>query len=66
MKKYENECCDCKSDGYPCIGTDCPNISVPHLICDKCKEDVEDLYKTKSGQLCKECVLGMFEKVRID
>lgn len=63
MIVYENECCSCAVPAYPCMGDACPNRNVPHLYCNKCKEDVEDLYKTEDGELCAECVLGMFEKV---
>lgn len=66
MIVYEDECCGCAVPSYPCMGDACPNRNVPHLYCDKCKEDVEDLYKTEDGELCAECVLKMFEKVRID
>lgn len=64
--RYENECCGCATESYPCMGSACPNRNAPHLYCDKCEEDVEDLYETENGQLCAECVLEMFEKVRID
>ena len=64
--RYENECCGCAVPAYPCMGDACPNRNVRHLICDKCHEDVDDLYNTENGQLCAECVLGMFEKVRIE
>lgn len=63
---YEDECCGCAVPSYPCMGSACPNRNVPHLYCDKCEEEVEDLYKTEDGELCAECVLKMFEKVRID
>lgn len=64
--RYEDECCGCATESYPCLGSECPNRHVLHLYCDKCKEDVEDLYETEDGQLCADCVLGMYEKVRID
>ena len=62
---YEDECVSCHRE-LGCLGNSCPNKNVPHLICDKCHEDVDDLYETENGQLCAECVLEMFEKVRID
>lgn len=66
MVMMENECCGCATENYPCLGSACPNRNVPHLYCDKCEEDVEELYETENGQLCAECVLGMFEKVRVE
>ena len=64
--RYEDECCGCAVPGYPCMGDACPNRNVPHLECDECHEEVDDLYETKNGQLCEECVLKMFEKVVVD
>lgn len=66
MVMMENECCQCATENYPCLGSACPNRNVPHLECDKCHEEVDDLYETENGQLCAECVLGMFEKVKVD
>ena len=64
--RYEDECCGCAVPGYPCLGSECPNRHVPHLYCDKCEDEVEELYKTENGELCAICVLEMYEKVRID
>lgn len=44
MVKYEDECCGCATEAYPCLGNRCPNINVKHLYCDDCKEEVEELY----------------------
>ena len=63
---YENECCDCAVPAYPCLGDRCPLKRMPRLYCDECKEEVEVLYKTEKGLLCADCVLEMFEKVRLD
>lgn len=65
-KVYEDECCGCAVPAYPCMGSACPNRNVLHLICDKCKEDVEELYDTENGELCEECTLKQFKKVVID
>lgn len=66
MVTMEDECCGCAVPAYPCMGSACPNRNVPHLYCDKCEEEVEDLYKTEDGELCAKCVLEMFEKVEVD
>lgn len=42
MVKYEDECCGCATENYPCLGSECTNRHVKHLYCDKCGEDVED------------------------
>lgn len=65
MVVYENECIDCPTE-LGCLGISCPKRNVLHMTCDKCKEEVDELYETENGQLCADCVLGMFEKVRID
>ena len=55
MFKYEDECCGCCSatEKYPCLCSACPNLHVKHLYCDKCGEDVEELYNFEGVQLCK-------------
>lgn len=63
MVKYEDECCGCATENYPCIGSACTNRHVKHLYCDKCKDDVEELYDFEGVQLCKECILKKFEKI---
>lgn len=62
-KVYEDECVGCDTH---CMGSVCPNRNVLHLICDKCKEDVEELYDTENGELCEECTLKQFKKVVIE
>lgn len=60
---FENDCCMCAVPGYPCTGE---HKRVPHLYCDNCKEEAEVLYKTECQELCAECVLKIFEKVKVD
>lgn len=68
MIEYINECCDCATGAYPCLGSSCALRSVPHYICDACGMDVGDdpLYDYDGSQLCKECVLEMLPKVEGD
>ena len=66
MIRYENNCCGCATESYPCIGDICPNRHVPVFVCDECGEDVEDLYEYGSEQLCADCVLERLDKVSID
>lgn len=61
MIKYINECWDCKTEGYPCLGKHCPNKDIKVLICDNCKNEVDFLYKYENIQLCEECLLSKFE-----
>lgn len=58
MTKYENECCNCSTESYPCIGNDCKMRAVPHYFCDKCEEEIDDiLYELDGREFCRECVL---------
>ena len=66
MIKFENECCDCAVPGYPCMGSACPNRKVPHLLCDRWGDDVEELYDYDGEELCKECLLDSFKKITLD
>ena len=66
MIKYENECCGCATESYPCLCDSCPNRYVMHLYCDKCKDDVELLYNYDGEELCEECLLGSFKKITLD
>lgn len=53
MVKYENECVGCEC-GCSCIG--CSLKSVKHLYCDKCGNDVEDLYDLNGKEVCEDCL----------
>ena len=64
MIKYENECCDCAVPSYPCRGDSCPNRHVKHLYCDRCNDDVDELYDVDGEELCKDCLLEKFEIIR--
>lgn len=65
MVKYENDCCGCAVPAYPCMGSACPNRNVPHLYCDECEEEAEELYKVDGKELCIDCLKKMFEKVEV-
>lgn len=62
MITYEDECVGCPTE-LGCIGSACPNRNVPHLYCDKCKDDVEKLYKYDGQEICEECLLAEFEVI---
>jgi hypothetical protein len=58
MVKYENHCCGCATDSYPCLGSSCELRSVRILICDKCGDEVERLYiGNHNAELCEDCYL---------
>ena len=52
MITYEDECC--------------PYRSVPHLYCDKCKEEVDTLYGYEGEQVCVDCIVKSLNKVEIE
>lgn len=58
MIRYENQCCDCATTGYPCLGTTCPCRHVKIYECDNCNEEVDDgeLYEFEGEQLCIDCI----------
>ena len=65
MTFYENQCCDCASPGYPCLGDRCGLRHVKVYICDHCKQEVGygDLFKYDDLELCIECIQQRLERV---
>lgn len=63
MIRYENECCDCATGAYPCMGNQCPNLHVPHYYCDECGEE-DTLYEYDGRELCADCLLNAVPVVR--
>lgn len=62
MRKYENECVGCTSQGLHCIGSSCPKQNVLHIYCDKCGEE-RRLYKYDERELCIGCIAEELETV---
>lgn len=67
MIRYENECVGCPKE-IGCLGDSCPNISVPHLYCDDCGEELNferssyddyvfNAFVYKEKHYCLECLL---------
>ena len=63
MKKIENHCCDCATEGYPCLGSSCPNKNVEVYYCDKCGDQLEDIYDVDGEELCESCLKGIFKRI---
>ena len=67
MIKFEDECCGCASESYPCLGSSCKNRNVPHFYCDECGEEcnTDDLYVYSEYDklLCKFCLVDKFKTV---
>lgn len=68
MVTETNECMGCAVGGYPCRGDVCPYRHVKHYICDGCGQEVDikfdPLYEVDGEQLCEDCLLDHFPKVR--
>lgn len=62
MRKIVNMCCDCAVPGYPCRGSACPLTHVEVYYCDKCGEELDDIYEVDDLELCEECLKDMFRK----
>lgn len=52
MIKRENDCVGCPMG---CIS--CGRKKVPHLYCDCCGEEADELYDVHGDQFCKDCTL---------
>lgn len=52
MIKIEDDCVGCPQG---CIR--CGRKKVPHLYCDSCGEECDELYKVHHDQFCKDCTL---------
>lgn len=65
MIEYRNNCVGCPPE-MGCLGNACPMVNVKYCICDKCGVDIDEYYEFDGKQLCEECLLSMFERVRVD
>lgn len=62
MKRIEDHCCDCAVPGYPCQGPRCPRRNVEVHYCDKCGEELDEIYEVDGEELCEECLKDKFRK----
>ena len=62
MIKFKNRCCDCAVPGYPCRGSRCPLREVEVHYCDKCNEELDDIYELDGEELCEYCYEEIIEK----
>lgn len=56
---FRNECCNCATPGYPCLGSMCPNRNVPVHVCDECGTVIEDAFGSLGIDLCERCKDGL-------
>jgi formylmethanofuran dehydrogenase subunit E len=45
------------------LGASCPYRNVEVHYCDKCGEELEDIYDVDGEELCEECLKEAFRKV---
>lgn len=64
MVKYENHCCDCATPGYPCRGSECPLRKVEVYYCDKCGEELDEIYEADDEELCEDCLKERFRRYK--
>lgn len=57
MLKIENECVGC---AIPCI--DCGRKRVPVYYCDRCGDQIDDIYESDGEELCESCLLDKHRK----
>ena len=60
MVKIQNQCCDCAVPGYPCQGASCPLTRVEVHFCDKCGDELDEIYDVDDEELCEHCLKEMF------
>ena len=65
MIRFEDQCVGCPTE-MGCLGSACPYIHVPILICDECHDYVDDLYWFEGEQICEDCLLNHFDRVEVD
>lgn len=62
MVKTENHCCRCAVPGYPCRGAACELRHVKVHYCDKCGEELDEIYDVDGEELCEYCLKDMFRR----
>ena len=62
MIVIENHCCDCAVPGYPCRGDLCPLTRVEVHYCDRCGDELNEIYDVDDEELCEYCLKEMFKR----
>jgi hypothetical protein len=58
MIRIEDHCVGCD---LPCLGSTCPMRNVEVHYCDKCGEQLDEIYRVDDIEVCEECLLNMFK-----
>lgn len=59
MVTYENECVGCPPH-MGCDGDLCKYRHAPHLFCDECGDETNELYDYDGQELCEYCATKRF------
>ena len=62
MVKRENRCCGCATPAYPCRGSACPLVNIKIYYCDKCGDELDDIYDVDGKELCEYCLKKEFKR----
>lgn len=54
--QYINDCRDCATPEYPCIGNACPYRNMEVHFCDICGAEVDKSYLIDGSEICIDCV----------
>lgn len=59
MLVYEDHCVGCPG-GLSCLGETCSNRNVPVHYCDRCGDELDDVYDYDGEELCEDCLKKIF------
>ena len=62
MIRYEDRCCGCATESYPCIGSACSLRNVEVHYCDYCKCELDEIYNVDGDELCEDCLKDLFRR----
>lgn len=60
-----NECCDCATENYPCLGEACTQRHKLIHVCDSCETDSDQIYYFEDGEYCLTCIESMLMPVDV-
>ena len=62
MQKTFDECVGCTDIGLHCIGSGCPNKNVTRFFCDRCGDEMSNIYDCEGEELCVDCLKKIFKR----
>lgn len=61
MVRFENQCLGCEDRGMHCLGAACPNRRVEVHFCDRCGDEIGEIYEVDGEELCENCASDIFD-----